>query len=170
MEENKNYIIWNKEYNEVIDFFGWDRTMFLNQSIYNKRIDEIINKFDIELGDRIYKIFDKCYDLENKIPKKIVYISGPITGVKGYEDNFKRAKEALELQGYCAINPAAINDIMPDNLNYEDYMKIDLAMLNACNAIYMLKGWEKSCGANREYGYALAKGYKIMFEHQIKLF
>lgn len=25
-----------------------------------------------------------------------------------------------------------------------------------CDQIYMLKGWEKSCGANQEYGYALA--------------
>ena len=50
------------------------------------------------------------------------------------------------------------------NADYEDYMKADLLLLGMCDAIYMLKGWEKSCGANREYGYALAKGMEIMFE------
>ena len=37
-------------------------------------------------------------------------------------------------------------------------------MLDMCDSIYMIKGWEKSCGANREYGYALAKDMMIMYE------
>ena len=41
---------------------------------------------------------------------------------------------------------------------------VDLVLLDLCDTIYMLKGWEQSCGANREYGYALAKGLDIMFE------
>ena len=32
------------------------------------------------------------------------------------------------------------------------------------NSICMLKGWQQSCGANREYGFALAKGMGVMFE------
>ncbi len=28
----------------------------------------------------------------------------------------------------------------------------------------MMKGWEQSKGANREYGYALGKGYQILQE------
>lgn len=37
-------------------------------------------------------------------------------------------------------------------------------MLGMCGSIYMLKGWEKSCGANREYGYALAKDMTVILE------
>ena len=43
-------------------------------------------------------------------------------------------------------------------------MKMSLTMLGMCDAIYMMDGWENSCGANREYGYALASGMKIMRE------
>lgn len=39
-----------------------------------------------------------------------------------------------------------------------------MVMLNMCTHIYMLKGWEKSPGANREYGYALASDMIIMRE------
>ena len=50
------------------------------------------------------------------------------------------------------------------NICYEEYMKMCFCMLDMCEAIFMLKGWSKSCGANREYGYALAKVMIIMFE------
>lgn len=53
---------------------------------------------------------------------------------------------------------------MPDDMEYEDYMKMALAMLDLCDAIYMLSDWEKSCGANREYGYALGKDMIILVE------
>lgn len=54
--------------------------------------------------------------------------------------------------------------MLPQETTYEEYMKISMCMLDMCNYIYMLKGWEKSCGANREYGYALASDKTIMFE------
>ena len=52
--------------------------------------------------------------------------------------------------------------MLPEDTTYEEHMKMSLAMLDMCGAIYMLKGWEKSCGANREYGYAMAKDYIIL--------
>lgn len=66
-----------------------------------------------------------------------VYISGPITGTHDFMHRFAKAEAELKKQGFSVINPAAV---------------------------YMLKGWEKSCGANREYGYALAKDYIVMLE------
>lgn len=94
---------------------------------------------------------------------KRIYISGAITGVANYQGKFDKAEAQLIDAGYKPINPAYIDDVMP-KADYEDYMKVDLFLLEMCDAIYMLKGWEKSCGANREYGYALAKGMEIMFE------
>ena len=44
-----------------------------------------------------------------------------------------------------------------DTTSYEEYMQMSMMMLSMCSNIYMLKGWEKSTGANREFGYALAR-------------
>ena len=95
--------------------------------------------------------------------KNIVYISGQITGKENYKHEFEYASDKLIADGYKVVNPAYIDDVMP-NASYEDYMKADMLLLGMCDTIYMLKGWEKSCGANREYGFALAKGMEIMFE------
>lgn len=35
-----------------------------------------------------------------------------------------------------------------------------------CDAIYLLDGWQQSRGANREYGYALAKDMMILDENR----
>lgn len=94
---------------------------------------------------------------------KRVYISGAMTGVQNYKQNFLEAERKLVKEGYKVVDPAWIDSVMT-NADYEDYMVVDMLLLDMCDAIYMLKGWEKSCGANREYGYALAKGMEIMFE------
>ena len=51
-----------------------------------------------------------------------------------------------------------------DTTSYEEYMQMSMMMLSMCSHIYMLKGWEKSTGANRDYGYALATDIIIMRE------
>ena len=92
-----------------------------------------------------------------------IYISGPITGTKDYLERFGKAGLKLIEQGYKVINPACIAAVMP-YLTYEEYMRLDLFLLDMCDAVYMLKGWQESKGANREYGYALAKDKIIIFE------
>lgn len=93
-----------------------------------------------------------------------IYISGPITGTDDYMERFARSEEKLKKRGYSVINPAAVNSMLPSDTTYDEYMKMSLAMLDMCGAIYMMEGWEKSCGANMEYGYALANDYIILRE------
>ena len=90
-----------------------------------------------------------------------IYISGAITNDDNYKQKFDNAEKNLINQGYEVINPSLLDTVLPSGLAYEEYMKIDLCLLEMCDAIYMLKGWENSCGANREYGYALAKNMII---------
>ena len=92
-----------------------------------------------------------------------IYISGPMTGDENYKSRFLKAEEELREKGHDVINPARV-DALLHNASYEDYMKVDMFLLDMCDTIYMLKGWEKSCGANREYGYAMAKNYIVLHE------
>ena len=94
-----------------------------------------------------------------------IYISGPITGTDDFYERFAEAEaEAMWSCDGSVVNPARLNDIMPKDATHEEYMELSFKLLGMCDAIYMLKGWEESKGANREYGYAVAKGMRLMFE------
>lgn len=70
----------------------------------------------------------------------IVYISGPITGVFDYRENFARAEKLLAAQGHIVLNPSKINS----GMKFEQYLAIDLQMLEQAECIYLLPGYEKS--------------------------
>lgn len=91
-----------------------------------------------------------------------IYISGKITGTTDYIQRFERAEKALS--NYIVINPAKVNAQLPIETTWNEYMQMSMAMLKMCNAIYMLKGWEDSKGANLEYEFARSHDYKIIFE------
>lgn len=90
-----------------------------------------------------------------------VYISGRIRGEKDYKEKFARAEKTLEKNGFMVVNPARMNY---SGLSREQMLEIDLEFLKLCDYIYMLNGWEESCGACMEYGYARAAGKKVYFE------
>ena len=93
-----------------------------------------------------------------------VYISGAITGTDDYMERFAKAENELTEKGYSVVNPAKVNAQLPEDTSYEEYMKMCFCMIDMCDSIYLLKGFGKSCGANREYGYAMAKDMIIMHE------
>lgn len=92
----------------------------------------------------------------------IVYISGAVSGTADYMDRFAAAEKHLSNMGYTVINPARINAQLPSETTYEQYMKMSLFLMDMCNVLYQLNGWENSKGANREYGYALGKDMYIV--------
>lgn len=94
-----------------------------------------------------------------------IYISGPMAGIEGYEKNFKTAEVKMKEAGYEVVNPAEIDG---EGMTREELLALDLWMLEECDAIYMLKGWQQSCGANREYGFALGSGIGVLREDESK--
>ena len=95
-----------------------------------------------------------------------IYISGAITNNPNYKEDFERAEDYLqrEYPNDEIINPALVNSFLPKSTTYEEYMKMCFCMLDMADAIFMIDGWEKSCGASQEYGYAMAKDMTIMYE------
>lgn len=88
-----------------------------------------------------------------------VYIAGAITNNPQYRDRFKLAEIELENRGYTVLNP-----VKNLGFTYREYINMGLCELMHCEAIYMLKGWESSAGAQLEHKYAETVGLKIMYE------
>ena len=95
-----------------------------------------------------------------------IYISGAISNNKNYMEDFERAEDYLgkEFPKAEIINPALVNSFLPKSTTHEEYMRMSFCMLDMADSVFMIDGWQKSCGASQEYGYALAKDLIILEE------
>ena len=82
----------------------------------------------------------------------IVYIAGKITGLLDYKSKFEIAEKMLQKSGHIVINPS----ILPAGLN--DYLGICFAMIDECDAVYLLVDYTDSPGAMLERDYAKDEG------------
>lgn len=102
-----------------------------------------------------------------------LYISGPITGIKFYRRNFRRAEKYLTKKGFTVVNPVNVGDTlnipksMPEALAYKKYMKADLHAMLSCDGIVLLSGWESSKGAKMEKYVAEECGLKIFKQGEL---
>lgn len=85
---------------------------------------------------------------------KTIYIAGQMKGNPDYLDDFNAAEAYLTYRGYAVLNPA----MLPVGLLPEKYMPICLAMLEAADAVLVLKGGIGSDGATLERAYADYQG------------
>lgn len=92
-----------------------------------------------------------------------IYISGKITGLDNYKENFMRAEVALRSYGHIVINPCKMGDIYPD-LEWIDYMHLDMTLIQRCQAVYFLANWKQSKGATIEHEYAKRIGKELLYE------
>ena len=99
----------------------------------------------------------------------LVYISGKITGNENYKDDFRKAELWLKLTDDTPINPAKLNEVLP-KITYSQLMAIDYKLIELCDAIFMLDGWQKSKGACAELSYAKSLGKKVLYQDYFKEF
>ena len=92
---------------------------------------------------------------------KKVYIAGPMQGREKHNfPEFFRVEAILRDAGYLPINPArndggetadeAYELSLRADRSWEDYMRIDIAILATCDAICLLDDWWTSKGATCE--------------------
>ncbi len=90
-----------------------------------------------------------------------IYIAGPMSGLPRFNrPAFKYAELELISEGHIVLTPATL----PDGLTQPQYMDICLAMLRCAEAIYLLRGWEKSAGATAEKALAEKLQLEIIYE------
>lgn len=89
--------------------------------------------------------------------KKVIYIAGPITGVLDYQRKFNQVENELIVAGYTVLNPSKL----PQGLSYEQYARIDFAMIDAADAVVLLPKCEESQGARLEVDYCRYTGKTV---------
>ena len=94
--------------------------------------------------------------------KKVAYIAGPMAGIPDFNfPAFHEMAKRLREAGWEAKNPAD-NFGGRTDLSREIYIRADVAVLAACDAIVMLPGWQNSRGAKLEYFLAQEMGLEIL--------
>ena len=96
-----------------------------------------------------------------------VYISGPVTGNKEYKEQFGSMSYLLKREGHGAVNPVQIMEPVRGVLDYKTILQADLELLEGCDGILMMPGWEESQGAQKEYDKALRLGLKMFYADTI---
>jgi hypothetical protein len=119
--------------------------------------------------------------------QKSIYIAGPMTGYPEFNfPAFYRVEEKFTAEGWVVFNPANKEDedvlhgsgsfingdakaAIAGGFDFRKAYKWDLIKVVEADAIYMLKGWEKSTGARGEHAAAVAMkqnypDYEIIYE------
>ena len=91
-----------------------------------------------------------------------IYIAGPMTGLPDLNyPAFHEAAAALRAAGHEVFNPA--ENPAPACGSWNGYMRMAIAQLTQCEAIYLLPNWMRSKGARLECRIAMDFGLQRMY-------
>lgn len=91
---------------------------------------------------------------------KRIYVAGPMTGLPDFNyPAFHAAAARLRAEGHHVENPA--ENTAPACGTWLAYMRLALAQVATCDAVFMLPGWRESKGARIEHGLALDLGLEV---------
>jgi len=104
------------------------------------------------------------------------YISGPMSG---YPDKNRAEFDAvavrLRAEGHEVISPPETDppwtdgmEIKPGSPEWQECMKKDVADLASCEAVVVLKGWQRSKGSKEEISLARLLGIKVLDAETMK--
>ena len=94
-----------------------------------------------------------------------IYVAGKISGLekKDIDEKFEKAKAGLICKGHSVFIPSVLPAY--DDVPHEDYMHVCYAMIDICDAVYMLSDWQKSTGARLECQYAADHRKEVIYEN-----
>jgi hypothetical protein len=93
-----------------------------------------------------------------------IYISGPMTGKPLFNRHAFVAAESYLNGQHPSLRTYSPHTICLSEPTWENCMRVALAMLLKCEAIYMLKGWRNSKGARLELLIAQELGMRVLYE------
>ena len=106
--------------------------------------------------------------------KKWVYVAGPMAGEpKLNRPKFRRVAAALRRRGWQVVSPVEIGETMGlrgesaeevDQVLLKSVVDAELRALRACDAIWLMDGWERSAGTLREVVVAISFGLELLLE------
>lgn len=99
-----------------------------------------------------------------------IYIAGKISGLNREDviKKFEAAQNSLIANGHQVFIPSVLPAY--EEVSHEDYLHICYAIIDVCDAVYLLSDWEKSEGAILEFDYAQQKQKKIIYQAPVNLY
>lgn len=106
--------------------------------------------------------------------KKLIYISGKITGDDNYRTKFAMAENRLIRDGYNVVNPVERADRLDlvhkyaglEPPTWREYIRKCIVAIIDVGAVYMLRDWQESRGARLEHYIASELGIEIVYEEE----
>jgi len=99
------------------------------------------------------------------VPKKKVYISGPIAhyDLQERKNTFAQYADMLEQLGYTPVNPFdnPLHRAGRADADWREHMREDIRMLLDCDCILMLPDWWRSKGCKLELDVASSCGIMV---------
>ena len=95
-----------------------------------------------------------------------IYLAGQMAGLPelNYPAFYEMAEKLHKKFGWEIINPAAYKYDDDDKYTYHKVLYRDFLLIDECDGIYLMKGWENSSGASCELALARLMGLEIMFQ------